>query len=284
MANFNEFQITTTLRYDPGLVDNPITSEGYPSPVNSPYYLLGYHRDRLLSAASSFGWNDAIAFLARPQDEIIESLARKFDEHIPAYNRVWRLRVLIDHKGRFTIEAAPTTPFTSHILIIPRSDPRNDTVTFSNLSQWYKEHQKMNVDELKPWALYIDSQPTQPSAFTTHKTTARDSYSASRERTGIKSPQDKMEVLIYNPIGEVMEGSITTIYFQRRGTAQQSENNWVTPPLVSGGNAATSRRYALETGLCIEEVVRVDDLVDGEDVWLSNGARGFIPAVLKLKR
>lgn len=101
-----------------------------------------------------------------------------------------------------------------------------------------------------------------------------------------------------------MEGSITTPYFRRRRrrrrrrsgvshglkdkehTDDDDNNNdkWVTPPLSSGGNAGVTRRYALEHGFCIEQVVRVEDLVDGEECWLSNGVRGFIPAVVVLKR
>lgn len=63
---------------------------------------------------------------------------------------------------------------------------------------------------------------------------------------------------------------------------------WVTPPLSSGGNAGTSRRYALTAQMCVEEVVRVEELqrLEGKNdrVWLSNGVRGFMPAVLKLNK
>lgn len=71
-----------------------------------------------------------------------------------------------------------------------------------------------------------------------------------------------------NQDSEVMEGSITTPYFWRRA-------QWVTPPASAGGNIGTTRRYALEAGLCVEESVMKDSLADGELIWLSNGARGW---------
>lgn len=37
----------------------------------------------------------------------------------------------------------------------------------------------------------------------------------------------------------------------------------------------TTRRYALEAGLCVEESVFKDSLSQGELIWLSNGARGW---------
>lgn len=65
-----------------------------------------------------------------------------------------------------------------------------------------------------------------------------------------------------------MEGSITTPYFARKG-------KWVTPPTAHGGNVGTTRRWALETGLCSEREVLRCDVKVGEVVWLSNGARGW---------
>lgn len=37
----------------------------------------------------------------------------------------------------------------------------------------------------------------------------------------------------------------------------------------------TTRRYALEAGLCVEETVTEESITDGEAIWLSNGARGW---------
>lgn len=142
------------------------------------------------------------------------------------------------------------------------------------------------------WRVYVDSDSDglEPSAFTTHKTTAREGYNAVRLRVGIQSFQEPAEVLVVNPRGEVMEGSITTPYFRRRrggiggGGGGGGGCEWITPPLSSGGNSGTTRRYALVQGFCEEQVIKWTDLVDGEECWLSNGVRGFIRGVVVLNR
>lgn len=119
-------------------------------------------------------------------------------------------------------------------------------------------------------------------------------YTDARERVGIKTMVEPQEVLIisngHNPTldarnsanivitsadGDIMEGSLTSVYFYRDG-------RWVTPPVSSGGQAGTTRRWLLERGLCDEERVNVDSLVDGEECWLSNGVRGLVWGKVKL--
>ncbi|KAL1985338.1 hypothetical protein VTN96DRAFT_8016 [Rasamsonia emersonii] len=273
-ASCSQFQIISSLRFDPDLPDaiERNAASSYPEPRNSPYYLLRYHRDRLLNAAIHFKWPAAIEFLQRDLDEFTQTL----DPFIPDRTRPWRLRIVVDSSGSCTVDVHPTTSCPPQSLFIPSS---------------FQVHTSLSPNF--PWRLYVDSQTTTPSAFTTHKTTSRDHYAAARERAGIRSPQDPLEVLLVNPQGEIMEGSITTPYFRRRcpgvshgvNDKEHTDNDkWVTPPLSSGGNAGVTRRYALEHGFCVEQVVRAEDLVDGEECWLSNGVRGFIPAVVVLKR
>lgn len=146
----------------------------------------------------------------------------------------------------------------------------------------------LHSDELSIWRVYVDTQPTNPSGFTTHKTTARDEYVAARTRAGITSPMETAEVLVVNADDEVMEGSITTPYFRRREAAgeelSKTGSDWITPPLSSGGNAGTTRRYALAQGFCTEQVITRATLVDGEECWLSNGVRGFMHGIVVLRR
>ena len=93
-------------------------------------------------------------------------------------------------------------------------------------------------------------------------------YDSARSRAGIDNINMEREVLLVSNSGEIMEGSMTTPYFRR-------DNRWITPPLSSGGQTATTRRWALEKRLCEEGVVKADELEDGEDVWISSGVRGF---------
>ena len=65
-----------------------------------------------------------------------------------------------------------------------------------------------------------------------------------------------------------MEGTITTPYLLRAG-------EWITPSAQCGGNLGTTRRYALEAGLCKESIVMRESVQAGEKVVLSNGVRGY---------
>jgi len=76
------------------------------------------------------------------------------------------------------------------------------------------------------------------------------------------------EVLLFNYGDEIMEGSICTPYFFRGG-------HWITPNVSCGGNVGTTRRYALEQGLCEDGIIMKDSVKVGEMVVLSNGVRGF---------
>ena len=263
-----QFQLISTLRYDPILPE--IVSQSptlrYPDVLRTPYYLLPYHLDRLVRAARHFQWhhgalhrfeNDPDAFLAF------------LDGFVPDRAKQWRLRIVVENApglDGIKVEVYPTAPVeTPQLLVWPfGTNTRNEGSPV--------------------WRIYVDKQqPMEPSGFTMHKTTAREGYTAARVRAGIMSPQEQAEVLVVNPDGQVMEGSITTPYFWRPSSAGSDGNGdgeWVTPPLSCGGNAGTTRRYALAQGFCSERVISAAELVDGEGCWISNGVRGFMRGVV----
>ncbi|KAJ5155983.1 hypothetical protein N7492_008786 [Penicillium capsulatum] len=250
------FQLISSLRYEPALSTGIARqSQAYPEPLASPYYLLAFHRDRLIAAARHFEWTKAVQWLQ--QD--LSSLQQFIDASIPDRERPWRLRIVVDSSGNGSVDVNPTAAMDPLSLLLPLYSPSGAPV----------------------WRVHVDAQHIVPSGFTTHKTTARDDYTAARLRVGITSPAETAEVLVLNPHDEVMEGSITTPYFRRREISSAGPD-WITPPLSSGGNAGTSRRYALAQGFCTEQVISRSDLVDGEECWLSNGVRGFMRGVVVL--
>ncbi|CBF79906.1 uncharacterized protein ANIA_10991 [Aspergillus nidulans FGSC A4] len=256
------FEIISTLRYDPSLptvvrqrLGNTHT---YPDPLLSPYYLLPYHQDRLRSAARYFNWDKASEFLEKD----LTQFAQYLDTFIPQKEQCWRIRIVVDQNGSCKVETSPAAHIELENFLVPFIISPTST----------------------PWRVFVDTAYTTPSGLTTHKTTAREGYASARARAGITTPQDTAEVLLVNPQGEIMEGSITTPYFQRRGPTKRDVPAWITPPLSSGGNAGTSRRYALNQGFCTEEVITTRDLVDGEVCLLSNGVRGFILGQIVLEQ
>lgn len=102
-------------------------------------------------------------------------------------------------------------------------------------------------------------------------------YDLARTRANILDLAEKKEVLLTSTNNhEIMEGSLTSPYFYRDG-------KWTTPPVESGGQRGATRRWALENGICVEGVVTVESLVDGEECWISNGVKGFIAGEVKLR-
>jgi 4-amino-4-deoxychorismate lyase len=94
------------------------------------------------------------------------------------------------------------------------------------------------------------------------KSTHRPAYDAARAAL----PDHLDEVILANERGEVCDGSITTVFFDRGQGLR-------TPPLSCGLLPGVLRaELALP-----EEILRVDDLPDVQ-LWVGNSLRGLIPA------
>lgn len=98
------------------------------------------------------------------------------------------------------------------------------------------------------------------------KSTRREVYDQARAAL----PEGLDEVIFLNERGEVCDGSITTVFFDR-GQGMR------TPPLACGLLPGVLRA---ELG-CPEEVLRAADLPDVR-LWVGNALRGLIPAVFIL--
>lgn len=99
------------------------------------------------------------------------------------------------------------------------------------------------------------------------KTTRRAAYDAARAAM----PEGLDELLFLNERGEVCDGTITTLFFDR-GQGMR------TPPLSSGLLAGVLRAEMLDAGLCREETLVADDLPQLR-LWVGNALRGMMPAV-----
>lgn len=97
----------------------------------------------------------------------------------------------------------------------------------------------------------------------TLKSTNRAAYDAARAAL----PPGLDEVIFLNERGEVCDGSITTLFFDR-GQGMR------TPPLTSGLLPGVLRAELA----CREEVLRAEDLPRVR-LWVGNALRGLIPAV-----
>jgi 4-amino-4-deoxychorismate lyase len=117
----------------------------------------------------------------------------------------------------------------------------------------------------------LDVLPTRTTTFTRDKTHYRTMYNYARQCAGIQSYQDAKEVVLFNRDNQVMDGSITTPYFYRNG-------RWTTPHQDCGGQQGTTRRWALDQGICHADTIDISSIKHNEIIWLSNGVKGFFTA------
>ena len=107
--------------------------------------------------------------------------------------------------------------------------------------------------------------------FYFHKTTHRPLYTqalAEARRQGCD------EVLFLNRRGELTEGAISNVFVESAG-------RWLTPPVACGLLAGVERRHLLATRRNVEErVLRVEDLLGADVLWLANAVRGLRRAQL----
>jgi 4-amino-4-deoxychorismate lyase len=262
VAQADSFRIFTSFRLDVPI--DPAETKAKLCHQNPPFP-FSLHQERLLHSAEAFGWSEVAEWLAGPlglqrlADAVGSEVSRKATSASSA--GTFKVRLTVSRDAVIGVECSQLATGVSS-----RAD------TGMHLPK------ELAVGWRVPGncRIVLDTEPTQPSLFTTHKTTARIAYENARERANIsKVTADYGEVLLFNPNREITEASISTPYFYRSG-------QWVTPPLSSGGNAGVTRRVALENGLCVEEIVEVDSLLDKETVWISNGVRGFIMGTLHL--
>jgi len=256
----NDFHVFTTFRLDSNLLTNSVHTEACGDRV-SDVYLLPYHYRRLRGAIakmSGFEVCEALTSLESFEHQIrtaAEKLAIESPpdgcqaDGEPQLGIVRRGKACIWPRGHFEISLVPV-PSTFPILL-----PTPETFT---------SHQTPT------WTVVLDVQATETNLYTEIKTSHRAAYDRARQSAGL-SPSSITEVLLYNELGEIMDGSITNVYFFRN-------NKWVTPDVR--GLQGVARQFALDRGICsiASPAVCKDSLRPGEIVWLSNAFRGFFSA------
>ncbi|RDL37568.1 Uncharacterized protein BP5553_05001 [Venustampulla echinocandica] len=289
MSDQPDFELFSSLRYDPILTNLPTNTSSWgstttaPNPNHSPYYMLPFHRDRMLQAAEHFNWATAANRIqgASGFSHLLEKLNQAIDTNSTTPLRV---RTLLSYDGIIRIETMPVPALPAETLYPFRLPPPRaaskqtveaSPLTGGSLTLGPDDIVQGDPPRENPFLVLPDTGNTTASPFTSYKTTSRDMYTKARERVGIMDWGERKEVLLVSGEGEIMEGSLTSPYFWRDG-------RWVTPTVGSGGQVGTTRRWALEKGFCVEGVVKVDSLVDGEECWISNGVRGFLWGQVKL--
>lgn len=163
----------------------------------------------------------------------------------------WEARLSLDRDARLSLQMAPVPSRPFDILAASSLTPALLPLKF-------------------PWPILtmrLDKKATTPSKFTSYKTTRRDVYNDARYRVNIVPLSRTEEVILWNEVGEIMEGSLRNLAFWVDG-------GWVTPGLSSGCLAGTVRKWLLEQGLVREGTILREHLAIGDWVLTSNGVEG----------
>ena len=167
-----------------------------------------------------------------------------------------QIRIVLSQRGDIWVESTPIPKLNSpRDLFMPATlDPTSALATSE-----------------VPVFVYLDTEPTSPSVFTSTKTTRREAYNLARTRVDIPAigvePGTPKDVLLHRSDGQVMETSIRNIAFWRL-------DRWVTPPLQVGCLPGVARRLLVEEGKIVEGYVLIADLEAGDVVLLFNAVEG----------
>ncbi len=204
-------------------------------------------------------------------------MIRLIPEKVPGVSdKMPQLRIAFSFDGKFTITSNGPHPLPGAIDYFPSSYHSAASELFPTSLTTIAD-----LNTYLRWRVFITFNKVAPTLFTRHKTSNRGHY---EEALAIlpAHPVDfvvngnklQSEVLIVNEDWEIMEGCRFTPYFWRG-------NKWITPAFHCGGNAGTTRRWALMQGLCEEGVVRGGSVKYDEIIVLSNGAKGFQSGIVK---
>lgn len=247
------FRIITSLLYHPSAFTQ-----------DCPFYHFTLHRDRLLRAADYFNshpdpthapgaWHAVIDYLKAPDGPLLaaclRALADSSVQDVPAKLRI-ALGPSSPARPEITFDAIPCSPMENLFPGIPLAAPPPPPGGGGG-----------DLAELH--CSKLDSVPTKWRDELVHKTSARDVYTAARQRE-VKG--HVKEVILWDPTGDVLEGSITNVYFWRHARWTGTRH----------GVDGTIRRHLREQGAIDDHVgVNKESVPEtGEWVLLSNGCRG----------
>lgn len=248
--------VYTSIRYDRRLLNSDLNTKASCNKP-CPFYMLEHHWTRLQVAKwSTFCFADD---RPRPNSggpaillQVLMNAVKKWHtDHPGEMPEGLRVRLRAFPNGKMSTQIHHPLKSVPMSLLFPK--------TFDVSPQ-----DRENTE----WTVVLDTQPTEPGEGTMFKTSDRCAYGRARGSAGIMDYMTPKEVFLYTPAREILDGSICTPYLHRDG-------QWVTPSSSAGGLQGTTRRWALENGLCVEGTIPIDSMVDGEIVWLSNAVRGY---------
>ncbi|SAK42764.1 para-aminobenzoate synthase subunit I [Caballeronia glebae] len=153
----------------------------------------------------------------------------------------YRMRIALDKSGRVTITSAPLAPLPSDTVNVLLASDRGFAP-------------KDSADPLLG-----------------HKTTRRADYDRAWKAA---EAEGAFDMLFVNERGELTEGGRSNVFVKLDG-------EWCTPPIGAGVLPGVMRAVSIEELGAVERTLTPDDLLEAEDLLISNALRGAVKARLK---
>ncbi len=171
------------------------------------------------------------------------SLNQQVAEHVAGFEvgKPYRLRIALDKSGRITMTSAQLAPLPS------------DTVNVLLASD-------------RGFAPQSSADP-----LLSHKTTRRADYDRAWKAA---EAEGAFDMLFVNERGELTEGGRSSVFVKLDG-------KWFTPPVDAGVLPGVMRAVLIEDLGAAERTLMREDLLEAEDLLISNALRGAVKANLK---
>jgi hypothetical protein len=121
-----EYDLFSSLRYDPQIgstVDRGVLQSEGQLPTSKNFYMLGFHRDRILSAAKHFGWEAAVEAISGVEGlrELERALAAALSSHKDGHSSA--LKVCGFYSILLRYVQVRSSPVTANQISRSRSEP-----------------------------------------------------------------------------------------------------------------------------------------------------------------
>uniref|UniRef100_A0A0L0NVC8 Aminodeoxychorismate lyase n=1 Tax=Candidozyma auris TaxID=498019 RepID=A0A0L0NVC8_CANAR len=251
------FQILSTIRYDPSLTSS--IPQSVDEVLKFNFFLFKEHIARLRFTADYFTSAlkheklvDDLFPYEITEKHILDQLKNAlFESQVELYLPL-KVRLLLKLDGELKIELHETSL---------RPD------LYDGLENDFPEEDQFDI--------YVYDTPILPSPFTSFKTTKREAYNDARSKALPGIRPGKEEVILFNAINEVMEGSITNVAFRN------DQGMWITPQLTTGCLCGVTRNHLLQKNLIREGDITRSALTLGQEVLLFNGIMGISRGIIK---
>ncbi|EKG12050.1 Aminotransferase class IV [Macrophomina phaseolina MS6] len=213
----------------------------------------------MLEAAQHFEWTEVAKKLAdgKALETILNQEVEKWRDEHNEKEAPLKIRILFNREGVMQTDITTTPPiplsslYPTSFTPTPPQKPKSFTPSPKTGGALILGPGDAAVAAPKApsWILTIDTAATPTSPHTLLKTTHRAHYDAAKRRSVPReapSSGQMHEVLLWNSVEEMTEGSFTSAYFYRGG-------RWVTPPVgvpnnVSEGEKAEGEAEGKENG------------------------------------